>query len=87
MKDRVTLETVLARVLGVGTAIASALIALGLVAGLPAVSSAGIVAIIALPALRVAIMAVAYLRVRDGRGAAIALAVLAILALGVLVGR
>ena len=81
------LETVLARVLGTGTAIASALIALGIVAGLPAATTAGIVAIIALPAVRVTLMLIAYLHARDGRAAAIALAVLAILALGVIVGR
>jgi len=82
-----TLETVLARVLGIGTAIASALIAVGIVAGVPSLITAGIAAIIALPALRVTLMVIAYVRARDGRTAAIALAVLAILALGVVVGR
>ncbi|HET9621618.1 MAG TPA: DUF1634 domain-containing protein [Kofleriaceae bacterium] len=81
------LEKVLARVLGVGTALASALIGLGIVAGVPRLVTAGIAAIIALPAIRVAIMLGAFVRARDGRAAAIALAVLAILALGVLVGR
>ena len=81
-----TLETVLARVLGIGTAIASALIAVGIVAGVPPMITAGIAAIIALPALRVTLMVIAYVRARDGQTAAIALAVLAILALGVVVG-
>jgi uncharacterized membrane protein len=81
-----TLERVLARVLGLGTALASALIAIGIVAGVPRLVSAGIAAIIALPAVRVAIMLGAFVRARDGRTAAVALAVLAILGLGVLVG-
>ena len=80
-----TLETVLARLLGVGTAIATLAMVLGL-CGVPHLLVAGIGGMIALPAVRVAAMAVAFVRGRDFRIAAVAVLVLAILALGLYVG-
>ena len=80
-----TLETVLARLLGVGTAVATLAMVIGL-CGVPHVLVAGIACMIALPAARVAVMLVAFLRERDFGIAAVALLVLAILGLGLYVG-
>jgi uncharacterized membrane protein len=81
----VTLETVLARLLAIGTAVATLLMILGL-CGVPHLLVAGIGCMIALPAARVAVMFFAFARARDRGIAAVALLVLAILALGLYVG-
>lgn len=80
------LEAVLARVLELGTWIASATIALGLVARDDRVVIAGIAGLLALPPLRVLIMLAAFARARDVRAASVALLVLGVLALGLALG-
>lgn len=80
-----TLETVLARLLAIGTAVATLAMAIGL-CGVPHLVVAGIACMIALPAMRVAVMALAFARAGDFRIAAIALCVLAILAAGAYLG-
>jgi uncharacterized membrane protein len=79
------LETIIARLLGVGTAIACALMTVGLVTGATRVVVAGIACLIALPMLRVAVLVVAFARSRELPLAAAGIAVLAIVALGVTV--
>jgi uncharacterized membrane protein len=81
----VKLETVLARLLAIGTVVATLAIAAGL-CGVPHLLVAGIGCMIALPAARVAVMFVAFAWARDRNIAAVALLVLAILALGLYVG-
>jgi uncharacterized membrane protein len=83
----VTLERVLAVVLGWGTWLASAVIAAGLVLGDMRVTAGGVASLIALPVVRVAIMLGAFARARDGRAAAIAALVLVVLAAGFAAGR
>lgn len=80
-----TLERVLARLLAVGTAVATLAMIAGL-CGVPHLLVAGIACMIALPAARVGVMLVAFLRERDFGIAAVALLVLAILGLGLYVG-
>lgn len=80
-----TLERVLARLLAVGTAVATLAMIAGL-CGVPHLIVAGIACMIALPAARVGVMLVAFLRERDFGIAAVALLVLAILALGAYLG-
>jgi uncharacterized membrane protein len=80
-----TLETVLARLLAIGTTVATLAMIAGL-CGVPHLLVAGIACMIALPAARVAVMFVAFARARDRGIAAVALLVLAILALGLVVG-
>jgi uncharacterized membrane protein len=81
------LNRVLARVLEIGTWIASALIAVGM-AMLPrtTIVLAGLALFIFLPVLRVLVMFAAFTRRRDGWGMAIAALVLTIILFGVVVG-
>lgn len=81
-----TLERLVAALLWWGTLGASSTIALGLVLHDLRVVSAGIVAFIALPAARVAIMVFAFARARDARAAAIATGVLLVLVAGFVLG-
>ena len=80
-----TLERVLARLLAVGTVVATLALIAGL-CGVPHLLTAGIACMIALPATRVAVMLVAFTRARDFGIAAVALLVLVILALGAYIG-
>ena len=86
-------EALLAALLARGTWAASAVIALGLALGLALpgaagsrVTSLGIALMILLPVLRVAVMAVLYIRAHDRRFAAISALVLAIILLAALLG-
>jgi uncharacterized membrane protein len=83
----VTLERLLANVLATGTWLAFVVIAVGLGVGSLSILTAGIACVVALPALRVAIMLAAYARRRDWSGAAIAMLVLAIIGIGLFVSR
>lgn len=76
------LRRVLARLLEIGTWLASATIALGLVLAQPRLVGGGIGLFIALPLGRLVVMFVAFLRRGDRRLALIAAAVLMIIALG-----
>lgn len=84
------LSRTLARLLGVGTLAACGLVAIGMI--LPARSigtpfvSAGVVLLIALPALRVAVMGVWLLVNHDGDLALVAALVLAIIIVSTLLG-
>jgi hypothetical protein len=91
------LESLLAGVLGYGTWLASALIALGLGWALAThadaptsvglrIVAAGIVLFIALPILRLVAMLVMFARQRDGRFVAITATVLVIIFLGFMLG-
>jgi uncharacterized membrane protein len=81
------LDRRVALVLGAGTWIASAVIAVGLIvpAG-TAIVNAGVALFIALPIVRVAVMLVEFLRGRDYRIAIIAALVLAVILLGIALG-
>jgi uncharacterized membrane protein len=80
-----SLEQVLGRLLHVGTYVASAVIAIGLVLGMR-IATVGIVLFILLPVIRLAAMLVFFSRARDFRFAAIAALVLLIIALSFLAG-
>jgi len=86
------LETLLGRLLQYGTLAASGIIAVGLVLGLASsplgmsVATAGIALFILLPALRVAVMLIFFLRARDYRYGAIAALVLLIISISFFVG-
>ena len=87
------LESGLARLLGLGTWVACVLLSVGLVlraTGAPAIGTqllrAGIGVIIALPVVRVAMMAWHFTRDRQWRFAAIAAAVLLIIGIGIAAG-
>jgi uncharacterized membrane protein len=86
MTASMTLESVLARVLEIGTWGASAVIAAGILAHSTELITGGIAGLLVLPAIRVAILVGAFARQRDLRAAAIAACVLAILALGLVLG-
>jgi hypothetical protein len=79
----VKLDDTLARLFDVVTWSATAVIALGLVAGSTPVVVAGIAAIVALPAAGLLVMLASFVREGDLRGVLIALLVLAVLAAGV----
>jgi uncharacterized membrane protein len=86
------LENLLGKLLHYGTLAASAIIALGLALSVAAgalgmgVATAGIALFILLPALRVAVMLVFFLRARDYRYGAIAALVLLIISISFFVG-
>ena len=86
------LENLLAKLLHYGTLAASGIIALGLALSVTAgplgmgVATAGIALFILLPALRVAVMLVFFLRARDYRYGAIAALVLLIISISFFVG-
>ena len=86
------LENLLAKLLHYGTLAASGIIALGLALSVAAgplgmgVAAAGIALFILLPALRVAVMLVFFLRARDYRYGAIAALVLLIISISFFVG-
>jgi uncharacterized membrane protein len=86
------LENLLAKLLHYGTLAASGIIALGLALSVAAgplgmgVATAGIALFILLPALRVAVMLVFFLRTRDYRYGAIAALVLLIISISFFVG-
>jgi hypothetical protein len=82
----ITVESILARVLEIGTWGASAVIAVGLIAQSTALITGGIAGLLVLPAIRVAILVAAFARQRDLRATAVAASVLAILALGLVLG-
>ena len=85
-------ENLLAKLLHYGTLAASGIIALGLALSVTAgplgmgVATAGIALFILLPALRVAVMLVFFLRARDYRYGAIAALVLLIISISFFVG-
>jgi uncharacterized membrane protein len=86
------LETLLGTLLHCGTLAASGIIAVGLALSLASsplgmsVATAGIALFILLPALRVAVMLIFFLRARDYRYGAIAALVLLIISIGFFVG-
>lgn len=80
-----SLEQVLGRLLHVGTYVASAVIALGLVLGMR-IATVGIVLFIVLPVIRLAVMLMFFWRARDFRFAAIAALVLLIIGFSFLAG-
>jgi uncharacterized membrane protein len=86
------LENLLGRLLHYGTLAASGIIALGLALGVASgpmgigVATAGIALFILLPALRVAVMLIFFLRARDYRYGAIAALVLLIISISFVVG-
>lgn len=77
-----TVERRLATLLQAGTWLATAVIALGLIGDAASWVTAGIAGLIALPAVRVAVMLGAFARARDYRFAAIAAVVLLAIAAG-----
>ena len=87
------LENLLGKLLHYGTLAASGIIALGLALSLAVgpsgmgVATAGIVLFILLPALRVAVMLIFFLRARDYRYAAIAALVLLVISVSFFVGK
>ena len=87
------LENLLGKLLHYGTLAASGIIALGLALGLAVgplgmgVATAGIGLFILLPALRVAVMLIFFLRARDYRYGAIAALVLLIISVSFFVGK
>lgn len=80
------IETVIARLLSVGTALACVVMTVGLVIGDSSTVNVGIACLIALPVLRVAVLVVAFAKLRDARFVAAGLTVLAIIGLGVAIG-
>lgn len=80
-----SLERSLARLLEIGTWIASALVAIGLFFR-PSVMTAGIALFISLPILRIVVMLGTYVTRRDRWGIAVATVVLSIVALGIALG-
>jgi uncharacterized membrane protein len=82
------LETLIARLLSIGTALACALTTVGLALGDQRTIVAGIACFIALPILRVAVLVVAFALERDARFVAVGSIVLGIIGLGVvLIGK
>jgi uncharacterized membrane protein len=79
----VTLESLIARLLSAGTAVACALMTAGLVLSAPPLIVAGIACLVALPVVRVGVLIVAFARQRDARFALAGSIALAIIALGV----
>jgi uncharacterized membrane protein len=80
------IETVIARVLSVGTALSCTIMTIGLVVGDQRTAVVGIACLIALPVLRVAILVVAFAKRCDMRLVAAGLTVLAIIGLGIAIG-
>ena len=85
-RGEVELERLLATLLQAGTWLASAVIALGLILPRTSLCLGGIALLISLPVLRIGVMLAAFVRRRDSHFAIIAGLVLAIIALGVVVG-
>jgi uncharacterized membrane protein len=81
------LDRRVALVLGAGTWLASALIAIGLaLASGAAIVNAGVAVFIALPILRVVVMLIEFVRRRDYRIAMISASVLVVILLGIVLG-
>jgi uncharacterized membrane protein len=80
------IEAVIARLLSVGTALACVVVTIGLGVGDSSTVDVGIACLIALPVLRVAVLVVAFAKLRDARLVAAGLTVLAIIGLGVAIG-